>query len=107
MTGYGVSVYLRQVNQEGRIHVSLVLGKSRVSPLKPTTIPRLELTAAAVSSKVARMVRKEINILNLQEFYWTDSQIVMGYIANESRRFKIFVANRVQLIHDNTNKNCW
>ena len=107
MTGYGVSVYLRQVNQEGRIHVSLVLGKSRVSPLKPTTIPRLELTAAAVSSKVARMVRKEINILNLQEFYWTDSQIVLGYIANESRRFKIFVANRVQLIHDNTNKNCW
>ena len=31
----------------------------------------------------------------------------MEYISNGSRRFKIFVANRVQLIHDNTNKNHW
>ena len=45
--GYGVAVYLRQVNKLGKIHVSLVLGKSRVCPLKPVTIPRLELTAAA------------------------------------------------------------
>ena len=107
MLGYGVALYLRQVNKFGKIHVSLVLGKSRVSPLKPITIPRLELTAATVSSKVAKMVRRQINIESLDEFYWIDSQIVLGYITNEARRFRIFVANRVQLINENTDKEKW
>ena len=106
-TGYGVSCYLRQINERGEIHVSLVVGKSRVSPLKPITIPRLELTAATVAAKVAHMVKKQISIENLSEFYWTDSQIVLGYIYNETRRFRIFVANRVQQIRDYTNQNHW
>ena len=78
-----------------------------MSPLKPITIPRLELTAATVAAKVAHMVKKQISIENLSEFYWTDSQIVLGYIYNETRRFRIFVANRVQQIRDYTNQNHW
>lgn len=30
--------------------------------------------------------------------YYTDSKVVLGYIANESRRFYIYVANQVQII---------
>ena len=52
--GYGVAAYLRQVNETGQVNVSLVIGKSRVSPLKAVTMPRLELTAATVSSKIAK-----------------------------------------------------
>ena len=37
--GYGVACYLRLVDENGRVEVSLVMGKSRVAPLKPTTIP--------------------------------------------------------------------
>ena len=107
MDGYGVGVYLRQVSVTGRVHVALVLGKSRVAPLKPTTMPRLELTAATVASKMAKQVRRELEIDNLEVFCWTDSQIVLGYITNEARRFKIFVANRVQVIHENSNKDHW
>ena len=53
---YGVACYLRLVDEKGRVEVSLVMGKSRVSPLKPTTIPRLELTAATVAAKIAAKV---------------------------------------------------
>ena len=43
---------LRVKDEDGNVNVSLVMGNSRVAPLKIITIPRLELTAAVVSAKV-------------------------------------------------------
>ena len=45
---YGAVSYLRLVYQDGRIYCSLLVGKSRLTPLKQMTIPRLELAAARV-----------------------------------------------------------
>ena len=42
-----------------------------------------------------------------QEFFWTDSQVVLGYIKNEARRFHVFVANRVQKIRNSTDPGQW
>lgn len=39
---------------------------------------------------------------NLTEAFWTDSKIVLGYLTNGSRRFHVYVANRVQKIRDHT-----
>ena len=44
--GYGQCSYFRLVGTSEQVHCSLVMGKARVTPLKPITIPRLELTAA-------------------------------------------------------------
>ena len=104
--GYGAACYLRQVNQDGNVHVSLVMGKSRVSPMKYTTIPRLELTASTVAARLGVLINAEIPMIKEIKF-WVDSQIVLGYIRNESRRFKIFVANRSQIIRDLTDKDSW
>ena len=54
--------YLRQVNKEGKVNVSLLVGKSRVTPMKPVTIPRLEFTAAVLAVKLNCQVQKEIEI---------------------------------------------
>ena len=43
-SGYGQCSYIRLVDDKNTVHCSLVIGKSRVAPLKVTTIPRLELT---------------------------------------------------------------
>ena len=105
--GYGQCSYIRFVDTEGKIHCSLVVGKSRVSPLKPVTVPRLELTAATVAVRVGKMLESELDYSNLQSTYWTDSKAVLGYINNEARRFHTFVANRVQLIRDSSDVSAW
>jgi hypothetical protein len=50
--GYGAAGYLRLVSHAGAVHCCLLMGKSRVTPLKSVTIPRLELTAAVLSTKL-------------------------------------------------------
>lgn len=67
-TGYGQCSYLRLVDENGRIHCSLVLGKARVAPLRSVTIPRLELTAATVSEGVANVLKEELDYEELQDF---------------------------------------
>ena len=92
--GYGMSAYIRLVIVEGVVHCSLLLGKSQVAPLKFISIPRLKLTAATLSVKISRMIREEIDVHINDEIFWTDSQVVLGYINSDVQRFKIFVANR-------------
>ena len=105
--GYGQCSYLRLVDDKNRIHCSLAMGKSRVTPLKPVTIPRLELTAALVSSKISCVLRKELEYAPMKEIFWTDSKTVLGYINNDARRFHVFVGNRVQEIREQSSPNQW
>ena len=106
-TGYGQSSYLRLVDEQGQVHCSLVLGKARVTPLRQVSIPRLELTAAVLSVKMSSLLRNELKYDNIAEYFWSDSKVVLGYIANEARRFHVFVGNRVQQIRDVTEVDQW
>ncbi|KAL4009099.1 hypothetical protein ACER0C_002951 [Sarotherodon galilaeus] len=94
--GYGTVSYLR-LEKNNITHVAFILGKARVAPLKQTTIPRLELTAAVL----ALQVRLEKSV------FWTDSTTVLKYISNETRRFNTFVANRIAVIREATDVNQW
>lgn len=76
------------------MNVALVMGKSHVVPTKITKIPRLELTAAIVSAKVGTKIGHELCYPKLNEFFWTDSNVVLGY---EAKRFHTFVPNRAQV----------
>ncbi|XP_030843475.1 uncharacterized protein LOC115924777 [Strongylocentrotus purpuratus] len=105
--GYGQCSYLRLIDDKGSVCTTLVMGKSRVTPSKPVTIPRLELTAAVISVKVSTFLMKELEYSDVTQFYYTDSRVVLGYIANDSKRFHIFVANRVQKIRDHTTPEDW
>ena len=62
---YGQVSYLRLVDEDGHIYCSLVMAKSRVTPLKFVSIPRLELIAAALSIKVSLLLKKELTISTL------------------------------------------
>ncbi|XP_041471855.1 uncharacterized protein LOC121421260 [Lytechinus variegatus] len=105
--GYGHCTYLRMINGRGEVHCTLVLGKSRVSPIKTVTVPRLELTAAVLSVKMSAFLQAELDLKIDREVFWTDSRVVLGYIKNETRRYHVFVANRVRQIRDESSPNQW
>ena len=68
-------------------------------------MPRMELTIAVLSVRVANQLKRELSLNVDREIFWTDSQVALGHIENETKKFKTFVANRVQFIQDNTKKD--
>ena len=107
MSAYGSVSYLRAVNSEGNVHCSLLLGKSRLAPIRQMTIPRLELSAAVVALRMDRMLSRELSLDIQDSVFWTDSMIVLQYIYSCSKRFQTFVANRLSVIHDGSKPRQW
>lgn len=106
--GYGAVSYLRSENSNGDIHCAFVQGKSRLTPMKTTvSIPRLELSAAATATKLNNMILRELDLPVDDVFFWTDSTCTLGYIANQDKRFKVFVANKLAAIHESTQVSQW
>ena len=106
-TGYGSVAYLRIRNEEGKVHVVFLLGKARLAPIKPISIPRLELTAAKVSVHVAQFLKRELDMKIDETVFHTDSTTVLHYLKNTKRRFPVFVANRVKAILDFSKVEQW
>ena len=104
---YGACSYIRIVDNKGRITVNLVMSKARVAPIASMTIPRLELMAAVVAARLSTLLDRELKIEGVNHYFWTDSRIVLGYLANDSKRFKVYVANRVQEVHNASSPTQW
>ena len=105
--GIGVAVYLRSFNEKNEAHIAFLYGQSKVAPTQPTTIPRLELCAAVLAMKAVRRIRNELSLKIDETCFYTDSKVVLGYVQNESRRFHLYVANRVQLIREISDPSQW
>ena len=104
---YGCCSYIRCTNKDGRIHTSLILSKNKVAPIKQMTIPRLELQAAVMSSRMDKVLRNELGLQISHSYFWTDSEIVLRYIKNETKRFHVYVGNRVSVIQELTKPYQW
>jgi len=100
MKAYGAVAYLQSSNL-----VDFVLAKSRVSPLKDTTLPRLELRAAVTAACLAKFIVSTLNV-QISVRLWSDSQIVLHWIFS-SKQLKPFVANRVKEIRSLFPTSVW
>ncbi|XP_028404109.1 uncharacterized protein LOC114526789 [Dendronephthya gigantea] len=87
----GTAVYLRQVDKSKRVSVALVYGQAKVAPIQPTSIPRLELCAAVLSTQAISPIKKELVDLKIET----------------ARRFYLYVANQVQYIRSMSEPAQW
>ena len=85
----------------------LVAAKSQVAPLKQLTLPRLELQAAVLASRLAKTIREESRIHFKSVHFFTDSTITLAWITRPSRFFKPFVSARVGEIQSNSEPSQW
>jgi hypothetical protein len=56
---FGTCAYIRSVNVSGVVAVKFVAAKSRVAPLKELSVPRLELQAAVLASRLCKTIQEE------------------------------------------------
>ena len=105
--GYGTCFLLED---GGRIWLSLFVvhhWQVKTSANKSVSIPRLELTAAVLAVRLDVLVRKEIDLPVGSFYFWIDSTAVLYCIKNSSKRFPVFVANRLAIIKNHTSVEQW
>ncbi|XP_022808944.1 uncharacterized protein LOC111345925 [Stylophora pistillata] len=99
--------YLRIIQDNGNVQVSFVLRKAKLAPNHATSVPRLELCAAVLGVEIVELIIEELDIEPEAITYYSDSRVVLGYITNESRRFYVYVSNRVERIRRASNPEQW
>lgn len=70
-------------------HCTLLIGRSRVAPLKFVSIPRLELTAATLPVKISKMLKNQLNIRVDDELFWTDSKVILQHFIINPRQLTV------------------
>lgn len=104
---YGGAVYSRLKDTAGQVTVRLVAAKSKVSPVRASSLPRLELQGAVIMTKLMAKVCSSIHLKVSQIAYFTDSTIVLNWLSAHASRWTTFVANRVAQIQELSNIQDW
>ncbi|XP_070149333.1 uncharacterized protein [Polyergus mexicanus] len=95
---YAAAVYIRVTSISGETSTRLLVGKSKVAPVKPMSVPRLELSAAVLLSRILTFVRNSLNLKSTPCFCWTDSTVVLAWLNQHPSKRKTFVFHRVAAV---------
>ncbi|XP_062557856.1 uncharacterized protein LOC134222708 [Armigeres subalbatus] len=94
---YSTVAYFRVIDN-GRVRCSLVSSKTKVAPLQLLSIPRLELLAAVLGVRLRKTIEEKHSLKVRRTFFWSDSSTVIAWIRSDARRYRQFVAFRVNEI---------
>ncbi|XP_070170867.1 uncharacterized protein [Polyergus mexicanus] len=104
---YAAIAYMRTENREGKIEVTLLAAKTKVAPLKQVTLPRLELCAASLLSRLVGHICRVLETSDTPLHLWSDSTVALEWLCGHSASWKTFVANRVSEIQTSLPDAVW
>ena len=107
LTACGAVVYLRTTYLHQTPTVSLVTAKTKVNKKKPPTIPRLELCATVLLTKLLNTVSEVLNVPLQKITAWSDSSIVLAWLDGNTRTGNQYVYNRVYYVLEHTDPQTW
>uniref|UniRef100_A0A0A9YQQ8 Pol polyprotein n=1 Tax=Lygus hesperus TaxID=30085 RepID=A0A0A9YQQ8_LYGHE len=106
--GMSAVLYLRVVQVDGSVCCNMIKAKTKIAPLKTVSIPRLELCASLLLSRLVKSVQLVLESLHINEIHlFTDSSTTLTWIHTPPYKLTTFVANRVVEITDNTSITSW
>ncbi|GFQ73798.1 DUF5641 domain-containing protein [Trichonephila clavata] len=91
---YSWVIYAVQPQADGNTKVTLLVAKSRVAPLKPVSIPRLELNGALLLARLYATCKNIFKEYDVHFYAWTDSQVVLSWLSSHPRNWKPYIGNR-------------
>ena len=94
---YATTVYLHQIINDSELKADIIFSKTRLTPLKEMTIPRLELMAIVIGVRCVKFVKDQLKFPIKTTYIWTDSQCVLKWI-NSDKDLSVFMKNRVKEI---------
>ncbi|XP_071653077.1 uncharacterized protein [Temnothorax longispinosus] len=104
---YAAVIYLKASTDGGRSVVTLLTAKSKVAPVKRVTLPRLELSAAAMLTRLAAKAQETLKLVVSQIHLYSDSEVTLAWIRGHPSRWTTYVANRVAEIQQLLPEAVW
>ncbi|XP_049879678.1 uncharacterized protein LOC126376395 [Pectinophora gossypiella] len=106
--GYAAAVYMKAKDKDGHTSANLISAKTKVAPVeKEISIPRMELCAALLATKLVYEVAQIMKVPKNQIFAWSDSTVTLAWLAGEPSRWTTFVSNRVSEILTMLDRHQW
>lgn len=107
LKAYGAVIYAQTTSPGGTVSSTIVTAKSKVADLQAVNIPRMELSAAHLGAKLANRVASVLELPSSEICYWSDSEVVLHWLAKFPSELKVFVGNRVAEIQALTKVKNW
>ncbi|GFQ86532.1 integrase catalytic domain-containing protein, partial [Trichonephila clavata] len=104
---YCAAIYIRSKDATQTVISRLLTSKTRVSPVKTQSLPRLELCSALLLANLLHATLPTLTVPISETFAWSDSKITLAWLKSEPRRWQPFVAYRVAQIQELTPNVHW
>ncbi|KAH0945724.1 hypothetical protein HN011_011004 [Eciton burchellii] len=104
---YAAVVYLTVIHSESNFQVSLICAKTKVAPVKTISIPRLELNAVMLLSRLLVWTQQVLSLSSVSTYGWTDSTIILAWLQQHPSKWTTYVANSVSEVQTALSGATW
>ncbi|KHJ45040.1 hypothetical protein D918_04851 [Trichuris suis] len=104
---FSAVVYACFIGDSESLLTALIMFKSRITPRRKLTIPRLELQATVLAVRLSQTAAQIMGVDSSRVTYWTDWLTVLNWLKMDSQRLKSFVAHRVAEITTDSELRQW